>query len=966
VNSIAVVRWRKLSPYVDRLLELADDDFSRLCEELQAQDPDLVRDLQRLRANYERLRAENFLEGGSPAAPSPSLLIGKTIGAYALESPLGHGGMGSVWLARRSDRRFESKVAIKLLNASLVGRDGEVRFRSEGHVLAKLEHPNIARLLDAGVSDTGQPFLVLEYVRGQPIDEYCDSGKLDIQARLELFLDVLATTAYAHSQLVIHRDLKPANIFVTDDGVVKLLDFGIAKLIDTSGEVHQQTTRVGHSPFTLNYASPEQIRGAAVGTASDVFSLGVLLYKLLTGTRPYRPGRDTPGALEEEILTAPPVSPSRAIIEDEIAKNRRTTTKKLAKLLLNDLDAIVLTALKKEPSQRYATAAAFAEDLKHYLRDEPIVARGDNTWHRIEKFVARNKLPAAAAAVALMALVAGLWIALWQASLAREQAARAEEITRFIESVFRQADPIVNGSADVRAVELLLRGRERAEQELRGRGILQVELMCTIASSLFGLGANAESRSTFERATALGRESRTDLSRIVPACLIEYADLLSIMGDYTLADATLKVLERDARDRPMDLMAGRTRQIRGVLDLEFGRTADALREMHEAVRITRRVARAGSRESLDAMLNLARVQFHADENSAALASIDTALEEFAANPQEAQRVQGITLLLRSLRARVLSAVGRRDEAAQQYESLLPVFGSVFGTNTQLYAVNVYEYSVIERRRGELKHAILLGEEALAVAKASGSSQSHLAILAGGFASTLLLARKIDAGLEQALEAQRLFGEVFGIDTPDGIRFQATAVYASGLVERPLEAASKLEHIVELQRADRSAYIGVTLRFLGEVYLRAGRNREAAAVLREAEAAAASSADQSTLLPFIRANLGLALLGLGKPDEAAPKFQAAISGEGAPQILTPAQADAHLGLARMFLERNDSHAALLNAAKADDFWRGFDPANPAQREAARLRARAQRAAAGGRKAASGQPISVRLSETSKTQ
>jgi serine/threonine protein kinase len=944
VSSSAVARWRKLSPYVDRLVELGGEVFCRLYDELRAQDSGLAHELQRIHASYERLQAENFLDADSPATPDPLLLTGKTVGAYTLEALLGHGGMGSVWLARRSDGRFEGKVAIKLLNAFLVGRHGEECFRSEGHVLAKLEHPNIARLRDAGVSDTGQPFLVLEYVYGRPIDEYCDDRKLDINARLELFLDVLAATAHAHSQLVIHRDLKPANIFVTADGVVKLLDFGIAKLIDASEEARQSTTRVGHSPFTLHYASPEQINGTALGTASDVYSLGVLLYELLTGTRPYRPARESPGAMEEAILTALPMPPSRAINDEEAAQNRRATTKKLAKVLRNDLDAIVLTALKKEPSARYATAAAFAKDLKHYLRAEPIVARGDDSWHRIERFVARNKLPVAASATAVLALIVGLWMSLWQAHLAREQATRAEEIRRFIESVFQQANPIVSGSAEVRAVDWLLRGRERVEQQLRGYGSLQTELMCTIASSLFGLNAYAESRNTFERALALAESSRANLARTIPACLIDYADLLSIVGDYAQADATLKTLEREPRGDAMGLIAGRTRQIRAVLDLEFGRTAEALRGIHEAAAIIRRIAPSGSRVSLDAMLNLARVQFHAEQNTAALTTVDTALEEISANPQEAQMVQGITLLLKALRARALSAIGRRDEAAQHYASLLPLFASVFGTNTQLYAVNVYEYSVIERRRGELQHAILLGEEAVTLAKTSGSSKSHLAIVAGGLATTLLLANRPAAARVQALQAEKLFGEVFGLDTEDGMRFQATAIYASGLTEQPLEAASKLERIVELQRADGSVYTGVTLRFLGDLYLRAARYHEATVALREAEAAVVSSADQSTLLPVIRAHLGLALLGLGKYEEAAHEFQAAISAEGVTHTLTPAQADAHLGLARVFLARNDPATALVHAAKADHFWRDFDPANPTKRDATRWRERAQRAAA----------------------
>jgi serine/threonine-protein kinase len=293
------------------------------------------------------------------------------VGSYTLDRLIGHGDMGSVWLAHRSDGRCDGEVAVKVLNAWLLGRAGEERFRREGHLLAKLQHPNIARLIDAGVSDTGQPFLVLEYVRGQPFGQYCDVGRLDVRARIELFLDALAAVTHAHSRLVIHRNLKPANILVTDTGALKLLDFGIAQLISTD-RVYERPTQLGKGPRIPTYAAPEQITGDEVGTASDVYSLGVLLYQLITGVLPYCPKRDTLGALEEEILTARAVIPSRAGFDDSQAFERHTTEKRLRKILQGDLDAIVLTALKKEQTERYATAAAMADDLKRYLRSEPI------------------------------------------------------------------------------------------------------------------------------------------------------------------------------------------------------------------------------------------------------------------------------------------------------------------------------------------------------------------------------------------------------------------------------------------------------------------------------------------------------------------------------------------------------------------------------------------------------------------
>src|SRR5689334_11329958 len=279
-------RWDEISPFLDEALELEGPALQRWLDDLATRAPAAAAALRSWLAALDKLRQQDFLGLDVSATVSADTLAGQRFGAYTLERAVGHGGMGSVWLAHRSDGRFEGQVAIKLLNASLIGRAGGERFEREGHLLAKLEHPNIARLLDAGVSSTGQPFLVLEYVRGQPINQYCDSRRLDVRARVALFLDVLGAVSHAHSRLIIHRDLKPANIFVTADGVVKLLDFGIAKLLAEDG-IHDDLTQLGSSPRTLTYASPEQIKGVDIGTASDIYSLGVLLYELMTGGLPY-------------------------------------------------------------------------------------------------------------------------------------------------------------------------------------------------------------------------------------------------------------------------------------------------------------------------------------------------------------------------------------------------------------------------------------------------------------------------------------------------------------------------------------------------------------------------------------------------------------------------------------------------------------------------------------------------------
>src|SRR5688572_31360051 len=277
-------RWLKISAHLDRALDLSPLEREAWLQDLRAADPEMASDLTAMLAEHRQLRAEGFLDS-SPIAKNDASLSGVTIGSYTLLSRIGDGGMGSVWLGRRSDGRYEGQVAIKLLNASLVGRGGEERFRREGIILARLGHPHIASLIDAGVSNTGQPYLVLELVNGEHIDVYCDERRLSIERRIRLFLDVLAAVSHAHANLIVHRDLKPSNVLVNQAGAVKLLDFSIAKLMEESAV--SRLTQDSGAALTPKYAAPEQVAGEPITTRTDVYSLGVLLYELLSGQHPY-------------------------------------------------------------------------------------------------------------------------------------------------------------------------------------------------------------------------------------------------------------------------------------------------------------------------------------------------------------------------------------------------------------------------------------------------------------------------------------------------------------------------------------------------------------------------------------------------------------------------------------------------------------------------------------------------------
>lgn len=431
--------WLALSPLLDELLDLDPPARAERLAQLKASDAGTAAQLERLLARAEGLARDGFLSqpalAGWPGLPEaaaaelapPPDLAGRALGPYVLERPLGQGGMGTVWLARRADGRFDGQVAVKFLTAGLLGQGNAGRFAREGQILGRLSHPHIARLLDAGVHQANQPYLVLEYVDGQPVDIYCRQLRLGVEARVRLFLDVLAAVAHAHARLILHRDLKPSNILVTRDGDVKLLDFGIAKLLDDAsqaadGAAATELTRRAGSAFTPQYAAPEQVQQADVTTATDVYALGVLLYLLLGGSHPT--ADDTQTQLDR-LKAVVELVPRR--LSDVAARQPDEAIARQARALRGDLDTIVAKALKKAPGERYLNAQALADDLQRWLAHEPISARPDSRLYVLGRFVRRHRLPVAFGTAAVLALVTLTTVSVLQAHRAEaaEQQAQA-------------------------------------------------------------------------------------------------------------------------------------------------------------------------------------------------------------------------------------------------------------------------------------------------------------------------------------------------------------------------------------------------------------------------------------------------------------------------------------------------------------------------------------------------------------
>jgi eukaryotic-like serine/threonine-protein kinase len=450
--------WARVLRYLDTALDLAEAERQPWLEGLELP-PRLKDALAQLLGERRALETADFLGAGPDLSRQPEFHLGETLGPWRLLRELGTGGMASVWLAERNDGAHARQVALKLPHRLLGSRAIAERFVRERAILSTLQHPNIAQVLDAG-DTAGQPWLALEFVAGRPITEHAAALGLSVRQRLKLFLQVLQAVQHAHGQLVIHRDLKPANVWVAEDGTVKLLDFGVAKLLqpEEGRQAHAAETtltRLGGRAMTPQYASPEQVAGRPLGVASDVYSLGVLLYELLTGRLPYTVQRDTAAALEEAILSADVQRPSHVVGDAHTARALR-----------GDLDTVVMKALQAQPGQRYVSAEALANDLQRHLESEPILARPDTVLYRLRKLWGRHRLALSAAAAVTVAVLGGSGLALWQAEQARAEGRRAEAVQTFLLDIFKANSGRLSDPQKARATtarELLDLGAERIQ-----------------------------------------------------------------------------------------------------------------------------------------------------------------------------------------------------------------------------------------------------------------------------------------------------------------------------------------------------------------------------------------------------------------------------------------------------------------------------------------------------------------------
>ena len=899
MQTLSPEQWRALRPYIELALEMAEGDRPAWLASVSAQDPALAAQLSSLLEEHADLAKAGFLDG-TLAAPwsAATSMAGQVVGPYTLISLLGQGGMGSVWLGERTDGRFERRVAIKFLNIALLSHGGEERFKREGRILGRLSHPHIAELVDAGVSAGGPPYLVLEYVEGDHLDRYCDQQWLDVEARLRLFLDVAGAVAHAHSNLIVHRDLKPSNVLVGKDGQVKLLDFGIAKLLDGEGGEGEATllTIQGGRAMTPEYAAPEQVTGAPVTTATDVYALGVLLYVLLTGQHPAGRGPHSPADLVKAIVDTEPrrlsdiVTSSKAdeAMTTANAALRTATPDKLRRLLRGDLDTIVAKALKKNPQERYSSVTALADDTARYLKHEPISARPDTIAYRAAKFVRRNRTVVALAALAIIATVAGLVGTLLQARTAGAQAraarserdfalqqmSRTQAISEFLEFLVSDAAP----GKPLRVNQLLDRAEKiLAKQDSAGNAD-HVNLLVEIGFQYSVQDDEANARRVLEQAYTLS-QGINDLSvRSFAACSL--ASSLARGGEDSRAEVLFQEGLRTLPDTPAFTLARNHCLLRGSeVARERGDGREGVSRAQAALGVLTESPFRSEVLELNTTMDLAESYRVSGQNREAIPRFERAAELLSAQGRN-DTLNAVVLY--NNWGLSLQYSGRVLEAERMIRRSIETSRSIQGEET-VSPVVLSNYAKTLRELGRLKEAADYAERAYARGKQLDHEMAiNISLLERGRIyrerGSLARAEAMLAEVEPMLRRSQAPGSyVFATLASD----RALLASAGGNVAAALRFADQAVSIQEaaLKNSDLgSDYLPPLLVQRAMIRLKAGHPDAAAEDVTRALALAHVTAGPGTFSSLVgRAylTLGRARLAQGQRTEALAAFRSAV-------------------------------------------------------------------------------------------
>jgi serine/threonine-protein kinase len=890
----------------------------------------------RLRAMLEAVASEDFdefiatmpaidVEAADDAAEAPATFeAGAMVGSYRLVRQLARGGQGVVWLAERADGLLERAVAIKLPVGLMHRRGLADRLAREREILGRLEHPNIARLYDAGVAASGEPYLAMEFVDGRPIDAFVAEGGLDTRAVVRLVLQVASAVAYAHGALVIHRDLKPSNVLVDREARARLLDFGIAALMDEGGDERDGLTEDGGRALTLAYASPEQVERRPLGVATDVYSLGVLTFELLTGRRPYDLPRDTAGALEDAILRAEPAVASRVAAS---AERRRA--------LAGDLDTILRKALRKPAAERYESVSAFAGDLRRWLDGRPVLAQPDRWLYRTRKFLRRNRVPVAAAAAVTLAVGTGAGVAYRQTQQARAADAQAASAVVFISSMLRHADvDSPESQSDLLVVDLL----RRAGQDvlaMEAPPATRVRLMNLVADGLRGFGQAAE----YDEMTARAQtEAAAALSPDHPE---------SLRAGYLRANALMQ------RGKPADAAA----TLAAVVPLLARQSGGDVLTLLRSLRLQADIALADAKYP-DAQAAARQAVAVADarlgpthpETAAALRTLGTALGLDRGRNDEALTVSALALertlaahasqpnhpwilRARELRAEALGDAGDVPAAVAELERALALKIAIQGPDSRGVGFSTHNLSGNQYRLGRFADALANNTRALAILSPSLNPSSIDFINVRNLRGLIMIAMRRGQDAVDAINAGMDDNRrIIGATNPQLLTNRAVVALGQAYEGRRADAARAMDRTVADMRAAGTAAPAALLT-AGRLKVLLGRGDEAAALFAEAESAAGTAAPAERLVAQIRMERAL----LVTPADAAKTAitQALARLDALYPVPTPWQADGHVALARLLRADGRVAEADTHARVAVGVWRSLNPDGPWLAEAERL-------------------------------
>jgi serine/threonine protein kinase/tetratricopeptide (TPR) repeat protein len=843
--------WARIEEVFHRAAELPPLERDAYLDEALAEEASLRRAVEALLAADASNETSQFIEqpilGEQFRMPAPAELAGpkserrdERVGPYRLVRRIGEGGMGDVYLGERVDGAFVTRVAVKLINTPFPSDRALERFRRERQTLANLNHPNIARLLDGGATGSGLPYLVMEYVEGQPIDSYCREKALSIRQRLTLFLVVCKAVQHAHQNFVVHRDLKPSNILVTSDGTPKLLDFGIAQELDvlsqpcTEGHVTQTAT-----VLTPEYASPEQLQQQTVTAATDVYALGVVLYELLTDRRPFQLESESIATVERIVCTEEPPKPSTAlrqstttIMDPSHESHERSSSppshaitaerQRRRKLLRGDLDNIVLMAIRKEPERRYQTVEQLADDIQRYLRAEPVAAAPVTLVYRVKKFIVRHRVPVGATAIIAVLLVGATISSAWLARAASnerdaakhahaaERAARlraeraeaeaarkadqAQDATDFLASLFRIADPYQNPGTSVDAKQIIERGKSRLETELADQPELQASLLSTLGEVYANIGSYDEAIQLLERSTAIFESVEN-----VPS--LEYSRALARLGRAQRA---------------------------------LGRLKDAETTLHRVLEIRQSIVGESDDSYAQALIELGEINAKLGHYDEAEAQFDRARAVLEASPEKHALMIGKAL---SGLGAVHFERGEFAQAERLMRSALERFRSTLATDELPIMSQLQDLGAAMHAQGKLEEAEEYYREALAGLEAAlGSNHPLLVEPLSNLAALALDNGDAETALRMFNRALSIQRARLGEEHPDVARtlcYLGVAEDARGHTEEAvayLRQAADLQHRV-LPRDHLE--LAVTLSLLGDILAQTGKPDEGEPVLREA-------------------------------------------------------------------------------------------------------------------------------------